>query len=400
MTIPAGWYDDGSGRQRWWDGSGWTEHTVSTEPGSPAPAAVRAAEDARDPSAQAQSPSMQVENPSTQVENPSTQAENPPTQVGEPFAPPYVLSSSDAAGPGAHPPHAGGQYGDMRYGNAPHPGAQYPRAQYPGAQYPAAEYEAAQYGAPGTPHPVDGGMQRRTRASVLGIVGLSVVALGVILSCVPPVSVIGWVLLGVGFVVSLISLFLRGAKWPGIAGIALSVLGAVLAVAVALLTLAAARVPTALDDDPTPLATPGTRPTDAPSSEPSPATPATPVEGTDTVTFEELEVGQCLPYIEWEDEVSELPIVPCDQPHTDEVYLIFDAPDGEFPGDDALQSIASERCESAFGEFVGLAYAESELDMYWFVPTQMSWNRANDRAIQCIAFSYEDVTGTLRGAAR
>ncbi|MDT0156132.1 DUF2510 domain-containing protein [Microbacterium sp. ARD32] len=26
MSTPAGWYDDGSGRQRWWDGQQWTEH--------------------------------------------------------------------------------------------------------------------------------------------------------------------------------------------------------------------------------------------------------------------------------------------------------------------------------------------------------------------------------------
>ncbi|MER7446516.1 DUF2510 domain-containing protein [Microbacterium sp. NPDC097977] len=26
MSMPAGWYDDGSGRQRWWDGARWTEH--------------------------------------------------------------------------------------------------------------------------------------------------------------------------------------------------------------------------------------------------------------------------------------------------------------------------------------------------------------------------------------
>lgn len=24
MNIPAGWHDDGSGRQRWWDGTQWT----------------------------------------------------------------------------------------------------------------------------------------------------------------------------------------------------------------------------------------------------------------------------------------------------------------------------------------------------------------------------------------
>lgn len=26
MTVPAGWYDDGSGRRRWWDGVEWTPH--------------------------------------------------------------------------------------------------------------------------------------------------------------------------------------------------------------------------------------------------------------------------------------------------------------------------------------------------------------------------------------
>ncbi|WP_101845290.1 DUF2510 domain-containing protein [Zhihengliuella sp. ISTPL4] len=25
MNVPAGWYDDGSGRQRWWDGARWTD---------------------------------------------------------------------------------------------------------------------------------------------------------------------------------------------------------------------------------------------------------------------------------------------------------------------------------------------------------------------------------------
>lgn len=28
QTTPPGWYPDGSGAQRWWDGSRWTEHTA------------------------------------------------------------------------------------------------------------------------------------------------------------------------------------------------------------------------------------------------------------------------------------------------------------------------------------------------------------------------------------
>lgn len=45
METPAGWYDDGSGRQRWWDGVRWTDQYASPQqpsmppvvPGSPAP---------------------------------------------------------------------------------------------------------------------------------------------------------------------------------------------------------------------------------------------------------------------------------------------------------------------------------------------------------------------------
>ncbi len=40
MTNPvSGWYDDGTGRQRWWDGNQWTEHYApQAQPAPPAPA--------------------------------------------------------------------------------------------------------------------------------------------------------------------------------------------------------------------------------------------------------------------------------------------------------------------------------------------------------------------------
>lgn len=37
MSVPAGWYDDGSGRQRWWDGRAWGVYAQDV---SPAPAEV------------------------------------------------------------------------------------------------------------------------------------------------------------------------------------------------------------------------------------------------------------------------------------------------------------------------------------------------------------------------
>jgi hypothetical protein len=45
-AAPAGWYDDGSGRQRYWDGVGWTDQYADAQPGIPAapPPAANAVE--------------------------------------------------------------------------------------------------------------------------------------------------------------------------------------------------------------------------------------------------------------------------------------------------------------------------------------------------------------------
>ena len=47
MSTPAGWYDDGSGRQRWWDGGQWTEHFADQQPAAPS-ATQRAAQKTAD----------------------------------------------------------------------------------------------------------------------------------------------------------------------------------------------------------------------------------------------------------------------------------------------------------------------------------------------------------------
>jgi hypothetical protein len=91
--------------------------------------------------------------------------------------------------------------------------------------------------------------------------------------------------------------------------------------------------------------------------------------------------------------------VPCDQPHTDEVYFTYQAEDGEFPGDDELLESAWDGCIAQFEAFVGVPYEESVLDIYSYQPTKTSWMRWSDRTVHCIVFSYDEVTGTLEDSA-
>jgi hypothetical protein len=112
-----------------------------------------------------------------------------------------------------------------------------------------------------------------------------------------------------------------------------------------------------------------------------------------------VRVGDCLDMATGE-VVETVPVVPCDEPHSDEVFHDFAVADGEFPGDDELASAAEDGCIAAFDSFVGVAYADSVLSVGWYVPTEDSWTYLDDRLITCvIADPAGAVVGSLAGAA-
>jgi len=229
MSVPAGWYDDGSGRQRWWDGEQWTEHFAPETPAaSDTPAAQESAADETDQGT--------------------------------------VLAGSegtpDAAAPDSHPPVSSDAYPPVTqdgypqtgYGQAGYPGAQagYPGSQagYPGAQagYPGAEAQspygaAAPYGGSDQAY---GGYAAAAagprKTPVLGYIGLGLAVVGGIIACIPNVVTfgIGSFLLFGAFVVSIIALFIKNTpKWPGIVGLILSiVLGVVASIVLAVTVFA------------------------------------------------------------------------------------------------------------------------------------------------------------------
>ncbi len=122
-------------------------------------------------------------------------------------------------------------------------------------------------------------------------------------------------------------------------------------------------------------------------------------EGTEAGDVFAIAVGDCLNDINVSGEVSEVPIVPCDEPHDSEVFHEFDIEGTEFPGDDAVTQAAQEGCGGeAFTEFVGLEYASSKYGVSYYTPLEQGWG-AGDRTVSCTIFDPDgQVTGSLAGA--
>ncbi len=98
-------------------------------------------------------------------------------------------------------------------------------------------------------------------------------------------------------------------------------------------------------------------------------------------------------------EISEVPAVPCSEPHDNEVYAAFDIA-GDWPGDTRIEEMAFEGCYQRFAQAIGKSYEESVLDYTAIWPSEGSWKRGNDREVLCVGYhmEYEKLTGSLIGS--
>lgn len=111
-----------------------------------------------------------------------------------------------------------------------------------------------------------------------------------------------------------------------------------------------------------------------------------------------VKLGDCFNESDAE-ELYTVDALPCSDPHDYEIYYLFDMPDGEYPGEDAVNQAIEAGCGPQFDTFVGIAYADSVLDYWALYPTEGSWG-AGDREIACVVWDTAPVEGTLKGAAR
>lgn len=122
--------------------------------------------------------------------------------------------------------------------------------------------------------------------------------------------------------------------------------------------------------------------------------------GNDVAT---ADVGDCINNSTAAGSISEFDVVDCDETHTAELIVKFDMPDGDFPGQQAIQEAFIEECTgSAFEDYVGAPYAESDLDIFPVTPTEQTWDQADDREVLCFVAPVDgsNLEESVKGSGR
>ncbi|NUR95477.1 MAG: DUF4190 domain-containing protein [Kribbellaceae bacterium] len=114
--------------------------------------------------------------------------------------------------------------------------------------------------------------------------------------------------------------------------------------------------------------------------------------------IDELAIGECFDNAGADDEVTRQP---CPSEHDGEMVAIVTPPDGAYPGDNGVESLADRSCSRPFGSYVGKSRDESELYLSWWTPDKYTWE-SGDRRIFCAAYgpSGAKLTGTVKNSHR
>jgi hypothetical protein len=98
---------------------------------------------------------------------------------------------------------------------------------------------------------------------------------------------------------------------------------------------------------------------------------------------------------------SDYLVTSCNEPHDYEVYLVYEFPDGLYPGDAAVQDELASMCLDEFETFVGRDFESSSLNYRYIGPGQTGW-RSGDRGGECLLVDVDGakLTGTMRQSGR
>ena len=111
----------------------------------------------------------------------------------------------------------------------------------------------------------------------------------------------------------------------------------------------------------------------------------------------EVRLGDCFNDPDYEvDEFSNLPGVPCTEPHDNEAFAVFDLTLSSYPEYD-IADISEASCVDRFEAYVGRDYESSSLNVVTMYPSLESWDQS-DREVVCAVYdmSGSKLVGTVK----
>jgi Septum formation len=112
--------------------------------------------------------------------------------------------------------------------------------------------------------------------------------------------------------------------------------------------------------------------------------------------------GDCFDLPESEsEETNDVDARLCDEAHQFEMMFVGDMPAGDYPVESAFETFVADACLPAFETYVGLAYEDSALDIFWFYPTADTWD-SGDQSVQCAVYDplESELTSSVEHANR
>lgn len=98
----------------------------------------------------------------------------------------------------------------------------------------------------------------------------------------------------------------------------------------------------------------------------------------------DLKFGDCLmPAEALQDDVEKLPVVPCEKPHTQEVFGTIEHPADAYPGAGELGTFAQAGCVAELQTVARVSPSDGYYVSY-LLPSFDSWNQKKDRGIVCV----------------
>lgn len=98
------------------------------------------------------------------------------------------------------------------------------------------------------------------------------------------------------------------------------------------------------------------------------------------VSTDSLRVGDCIKSLSNDDRYLSVPGVPCGEPHSAEVYAVFELSGSDYPGDAEVLRRGDDGCAERVPALKGGAD-----DVTILTPTRQSWDSLDDRQMICVA---------------